>query len=370
MRRTRLAAPPSGAAPSGRRPMIRRRVQELGSRCCLRCGWAHSVPRRRAAPGRSLDPVDRARLSAVAGGVLIGTFVGDAAAARWEGAPAVDLRGARARLDESLAAKTLAYTDDTQLTLALAEHLCLEPTVEPQSLTRTFLEHFEEHRGYARGMFGIVDAWRRGVDPESAARSVFPAGSFGNGAAMRVAPVGVIWSGERAVRAAHRQAALTHAHPVGMDAAAAQALAVARAAATGAFTLSDLAVVLDGCQTDPMRAGLARACEETLARRPLPEVAQVVGTDVLADQSVPAALWVAATAEDIPHATLLALALGGDTDTIAAMACAVLGAAQGGESVPAAWTVRLEDGPRGRTYAVELAARLAAVAADVSSGAG
>ena len=312
--------------------------------------------------------------TAVHEGVLLGTFVGDALGARWEGAGAVSMEQARSRLAQSLEAAELRYTDDTQLTLALAEHLCSHPDVAPDPLVATFLEHFEDWRGYARGMHGIVDAWRAGMSPDDAARSVFPEGSFGNGAAMRVAPVGAVHAGDlaRAAQAATRQAVLTHAHPVGVDAAVVQARAVAAAAATGRFGLDELRAAADGCATHDLRDRLEVAVSEALrwdsAGDPR-RVAAAIGTDVRASHSVAAALWTAAVADDVEAAVVIALALGGDVDTIAAMACAVLGAALGGAAVPAAWTARLEDGLRGVTYARSLARCLAEAAASAGEGA-
>lgn len=306
---------------------------------------------------------------AIARGVLLGTFAGDALGARWEGAPAVELDEGRRRLERSLAAEVLHYTDDTQLTLALAEHLCDHPGVEQPALVATFLDHFEGHRGYARGMFGLVEAWHAGTAPAEAATSVFPDGSFGNGAAMRVAPVGVMWARDDTAcdAAARRSAVITHAHAIGADAAAAQARAVARAVRSGGFTVDDLQAVRHAATTKALRTALGvaqTAAQRWLAgeRPPVPDLAQEIGTGVLADQSVPAALWVAAVAGDFEEAVLLALALGGDVDTIAAMACAVAGAALTIEAIPPAWLAPLEDERRGRSYAYGVADRLAATA--------
>jgi poly(ADP-ribose) glycohydrolase ARH3 len=296
-------------------------------------------------------------------GVLLGTFAADAIGARWEGSPAVGRDEARERLDASTA-QPLRYTDDTQLTLALAEHLCTHPEVDPAGLAATFDEHFEPWRGYARGMHGIVAAWREGVDPQAAARSVFPDGSYGNGAAMRVAPVGAVHAHDpqMVAQAATRQALLTHAHPEGVDAAVLQARAVAVAAATGTFGPAELRTAAQTCTTDELRrhTGIAVAQADQWAATGDPrEVAAAIGTGVRASHSVAAALWVAAVATDFTDAVLLGLALGGDVDTIAAMACAVVGAAVGSAAIPAAWIDGLEDGVRGRRYALGLAARLA-----------
>jgi poly(ADP-ribose) glycohydrolase ARH3 len=268
-------------------------------------------------------------------------------------------------LDLSLQADVLRYTDDTQLTMALAEHLCVYPRVDQAALVTTFLDHFDGGRGYARGMFGVVAAWERGEDHAAAATSVFGEGSFGNGAAMRVAPVGLLWREDPDTlrEAAVRSAAITHAHPIGTDAATAQARAVAQAATSGSFTVADLERLAAEARTEQLRATLTTAARVARNGSGLtcPDVAEAIGTGVVADQSVAAALWVAATAEDFEHAVLLALALGGDVDTIAAMACAVTGAGVTDAAIPTEWLDRLEDDDRGRRYAVALAERLAAV---------
>ncbi|HEX2029493.1 MAG TPA: ADP-ribosylglycohydrolase family protein, partial [Nitriliruptorales bacterium] len=90
-----------------------------------------------------------------------------------------------------------------------------------------------------------------------------------------------------------------------------------------------------------------------------PEVASQLGNDVTAARSVPAALWAAAVADGADEVLELALGVGGDADTIAAMAGAVAGAAVGAAGLPEDWVARLENGPRGRRYARALAERIA-----------
>lgn len=239
--------------------------------------------------------------------------------------------------------------------------------MEPSALVATILEHFEPWRGYGGGMLGLVGEWRRGVPPEEAATAIFPEGSFGNGAAMRVAPVAALWWHEPDTLAdvARRQAEVTHAHPLGVDGAVLQARAVGRAAATAAFGGADLRALADTASSATLRDGIERATALAAAwpgdpDLTLAEVAAQLGNDVTAPRSVPAALWAAAVADTAAEVVELALGVGGDADTIAAMAGAVAGAAVGGAGLPGDWIARLEDGPRGRRYAVELAERLAA----------
>jgi poly(ADP-ribose) glycohydrolase ARH3 len=140
-------------------------------------------------------------------------------------------------------------------------------------------------------------------------------------------------------RVARRQAEVTHVHPIGVDAAVIQAAAVAVAARDGAFGTAQLAGL--EAATDEVRAGLA-AATRLAPDAPAREVVRTLGAHVTAHRSVPAALWCAATSPDVEAAVTTALSLGGDADTIAAMAGAVRGAADGPSSVPAAWLVAVE----------------------------
>ena len=303
-------------------------------------------------------------LAEACAGALLGTFVGDAVGAPWEGRSPTPPGAGDMRVDESLASGELRYTDDTQMTLALAEHLCLDPEVEPEGLARAFLEHFEPDRGYSPRTRQLVELLRQGV-PAADAVTGEDEGSFGNGAAMRVAPVGVVWAHDpdRLAEVALRSATVSHLHRIGIDGAVVQARAVGLATVRGRFGPPELDLVAETAATPELREGLAEArqlCDDP-PEQPV-EVSMQLGSSSAAHRSVPAALWVAATSGDLVEAVTRTLELGGDVDTIAAMAGAVLGAAGGLEAIPKEWMDLLEDGPRGRTYALRLAGRLADIA--------
>ncbi|MGH8931565.1 MAG: ADP-ribosylglycohydrolase family protein [Egibacteraceae bacterium] len=304
-------------------------------------------------------------LAEACAGALLGTFVGDAVGAPWEGRSPMPPGAGDMRVDESLASGELRYTDDTQMALALAEHLCLNPEVEPEGLARTFLEHFEPDRGYSARTRQLVERWREGVPAAEAVTSAADEGSFGNGAAMRVAPVGVVWAHDpdRLAEVALRSATVSHLHRIGIDGAVCQARAVGLATVRGRFGPQELDLVASTAATPELREGLAEArqlCDDP-PEQPV-EVSIQLGTSSSAHRSVPAALWVAATSGDLVEAVTRTLELGGDVDTVAAMAGAVLGAAGGLETIPKEWMDLLEDGSRGRTYALSLAGRLAGIA--------
>jgi ADP-ribosylglycohydrolase len=89
------------------------------------------------------------------------------------------------------------------------------------------------------------------------------------------------------------------------------------------------------------------------------EVARSLGNGVEAHLSVPSACYIAITyGPDFCDAIRAAISLGGDTDTIAGMAGAIVGAHVGEKGLPVEWVEQLEDGPRGRSFAENLADRL------------
>jgi ADP-ribosylglycohydrolase len=89
------------------------------------------------------------------------------------------------------------------------------------------------------------------------------------------------------------------------------------------------------------------------------EVVGSLGNGVEAHFSVPSASYIAITySPDFCDAIRAAISLGGDTDTIAGMVGAIVGAHVGEKGLPIEWIERLEDGPRGRSFARDLADRL------------
>lgn len=300
-------------------------------------------------------------------GCLLGVFTGDALGRPWEGWRPSPERSGADRVAWLGRSEILRYTDDTQLTMALAAHLLEHPDVDQEAFARQILEVFEADRGYGAGMASLVARWQRGEPVADAAVSVFPNGSFGNGAAMRTAPVALRWPDdpERREEAARRQAMLTHAHPVGIDGALVITEAVAVAAERGRFGVEEAEVAVEAARTAQVREP-CEAVGEWVGRWGdgevlLSTVAGALGNGVTADVSVPAALWAAATGTGTVEVMSLALGLGGDTDTIAAMAGAIHGAAVGRDGIPHDWIVRFEDGRWGVTRMLELARGLAAL---------
>lgn len=287
-------------------------------------------------------------------GALLGTFVGDALGMPFEGAPPRSAPEPLELLPARLGRGT--YTDDTEMMIALAEVLAETGECDEQRLAECFLEQHNPARGYGAGTLAVFSLWRRGVPVGEAARRTFGEGSYGNGAAMRIAPLGAHFADheDRLLAEAARSARVTHTHALGV------AGAVAQAAAVGAAVRGDdpLETAIRVTTEPTFREALERAAAAVLADVGSEAVAKALGTGVEALESVPAALCAATRAESFEAACTYAVRMGGDADTIAAMAGAVAGARFGASSIPARWLDGLEDGPRGRSYVEALAARL------------
>jgi poly(ADP-ribose) glycohydrolase ARH3 len=298
-------------------------------------------------------------------GSLLGLACGDALGAPFEGSSNVS----RSLLSQwASTERQLRYTDDTAMTMVLAEHLCRHAgAVDDDQLVLDFARAWQDepHRGYGFGPPTIFRAALAGDDWHSVARGLFGgSGSFGNGGAMRTAPVALLpVPMSRRVLLARQQAALTHTNLLALDGAALQSAAVALSAATAGEALDPytfLAQAKGHVHTPEFREALQGVHIAIQGEWTPAEVAAHLGRDISAIRSVPSA--VAAfllNADDLTNAVMFAVEMGGDTDTIAAMTGAMAGARCGAQGLPTSWVQRLE----GASEIRELAGSLAAISA-------
>src|SRR5689334_17881374 len=129
-------------------------------------------------------------------GCLLGHALGDGLGAPLEGMPATaiwyDLGGA-AKFVRDPPLQVLIYTDDAQMSIAVAEALLAAGRSDEQALCDAFVANYDPNRGYGAGSRQIISAMRDGGDWRTLAATIFPGGSLGNGAAMRAAPLGLLF---------------------------------------------------------------------------------------------------------------------------------------------------------------------------------
>jgi poly(ADP-ribose) glycohydrolase ARH3 len=295
-------------------------------------------------------------------GLLLGGAVGDALGARFEGSQRVP-PGEFRRLLTSGA--TLRWTDDTALQVTLADHLADlgEDDVDQDGLALAFARTWEREpwRGYGADPPRIFAAALAGQDWRSVARESFNgSGSLGNGGAMRAAPVGTLSGGpDRVAEVARRSAEITHAHPVGQDGAVVIAVAVHHLLRTAPGDPPAIDEVLEACSRQLSTPELERALAAVpaAARSTEPEeAADRTGNGITAHEAVGAALCAALPRLRDPEAAVaFAVQMGGDTDTIAAMAGSIAGAFAGAGAMQERLLGRLE----GREWIQDVAQRLA-----------
>ncbi|MGD8564485.1 MAG: ADP-ribosylglycohydrolase family protein [Desulfarculaceae bacterium] len=298
-------------------------------------------------------------------GAALGTMCGDALGMPVEGWSAAAIAGEYGRLHEMVSGRLPpgSYTDDSQMMIAILETLAHCGRLDPAYLARRFVEGFEPWRGYGGRIFGVMDRLRAGVPWDQAGTD-----SFGNGGAMRVGVIDAFYAGnqERLLNAALDQCRITHFHPQGLASAAAQALAVGLACRLGvAGSTPDAAAFVEHLaqaveDMDFHFAGRLRAMpelplgDEVGVRKAL---GSVYACDVTAAEAVPPAIGCFLGAGSAEQAVVMAVSLGGDTDTIGAMAGALAGAYWGIEALPRKWLDVLENGSKGRDYAAGLCRR-------------
>ena len=126
------------------------------------------------------------------------------------------------------------WTDDTEMAMSVASVLLEQDEIQQDCLARRFAENFDSKRGYGSAMlFELLPKLQKGIDWRLAAPALFEgSGSYGNGAAMRVAPLGAYFASdlELVAQQALLSAEVTHSHSEGI--AGAVAVAVATAIAT------------------------------------------------------------------------------------------------------------------------------------------
>lgn len=284
-------------------------------------------------------------------GLMLGTAVGDALGRPVEGHPEVS----QSYIEEILAGpRSMTYTDDTAMTMWLAESLLAADGFNGADMSMRFAEGYqrEPFRGYGANVIDVFSRVLRGFEWSETARSQFGGtGSYGNGAAMRVAPV-AMWEYmdiARTVRLARQTAEVTHTHPVGVEGATIQAVAAGHA-------------LRDDYDRNMLLADLAELVRSQIFRRKLQVLPTAIeksddgyarlhlGNGVSAANSVITALYCFLASDGFEDTVVRAIRMGGDADTIGAMAGALAGARYGATAIPELWT-----GVEGGERLVELA---------------
>jgi poly(ADP-ribose) glycohydrolase ARH3 len=289
-------------------------------------------------------------------GCLVGSAVGDALGSSFEGSSGLKKR----RIGVSFSGR---WTDDTHMMIGVAESLIEHHGFNGKHMAQIFIKRYEQEpwRGYGYGPPRVFEWIKSGVAWNQAAKRLFGGtGSYGNGAAMRVAPVGILYhdDSERLRSVVYGQSSITHDHELGKEGAALQAYAVSLAVKADPSSelepYSFLSELKDFTINEVYRRKLEMV-EKSLSERDKLRIVRELGNGIEAYNSVPTAICsFLHSPRNFERSLLYAVSLGGDTDTIGAMTSAISGAYRGIETIPERWKIRLEK----RAYIEKLAEKL------------
>jgi ADP-ribosylglycohydrolase len=234
------------------------------------------------------------------------------------------------------------WTDDTEMACSVYLALATHHAIDQDFLAASFARRHDFDRGYGPATGRMLRLVREGGDWRSLAAGLFDgSGSWGNGAAMRVAPVGAFFADDpsEAARQAALSATVTHAHPEAVAGAIAVAAAAAYAGSGPMPPGQFIDRVLEHVPPGKARDGIAEA------RRMLtvtdPEIAAYFlgnGREVAAHDTIPFTIWAAArNLTDFEQAIWSTATVGGDVDTTCAIVGGITAAAAESGRLPAAW---------------------------------
>ncbi|XP_008201508.1 ADP-ribosylhydrolase ARH3 isoform X1 [Tribolium castaneum] len=327
---------------------------------------------------KKMSTIDKNLLKSKFRGSLLGSLLGDCLGSPFEGD--VITPGEKLVIQKyfdkletpDLKGPKRCYTDDTAMMKEVAKTLIDKPEIDYKHMAKLFVKEYfsEPHRGYGQNVVEVFNKLRKTKfeDIYKPAKEQFNgSGSFGNGGAMRIAPVALYFHDnyDAMINVAKQSTEITHTNSLGVHGAVLQCIAVHQALSHDpktAITPKDFCDELtkkikvvesendDGLglhdqnpyedKLNFVNYFLGIKCHEELDE----EVAQNLGNSIAAYDSVPTAIYsfMRAVQNDIPTVNTdnlfrrtiqYAITLGGDTDTIACMAGAMAGAYLGEEAI-------------------------------------
>ena len=237
------------------------------------------------------------------------------------------------------------YTDDTEMAIALTETLRECECVDQDFFVQRLVERYqsEPFRGYGAGARRLMEDVAAGGCWKTLSRQMFGgSGSHGNGAAMRVAPLGAWFADdvELTIKQAVLSAEVTHTHPEAQAGAVAIALASGWACRRSVESAEELVPwVISNLAESEVRRRL-----EWVATYPLDTWAFTIasqvgcGHQISSQDTVPFCIWMAAAyLDDYCDAMWTTARVGGDIDTNCAIIGGIVAMSAGPKGIPAEW---------------------------------
>lgn len=230
-------------------------------------------------------------------------------------------------------------TDDSEMALMLARSIVQSKGYEPTAALDAYLHWYGSPPFDIGGTTSAaLSGARRGRTPQerlAGAKQHANTSSQANGSLMRISPLAIFGAGDPATAAAWARAdsSLTHPHQVCKDSCAVFVAAIATAIATDCSAQDCYQAALDEARRSSVAEPVAEALREA-AERPPEDYQTQQGWVLIALQNAFYQLLHAPSLEEGVVQTVMA---GGDTDTNAAIAGALLGAVHGRDAIPPQW---------------------------------
>ncbi len=196
-----------------------------------------------------------------------------------------------------------SFTDDSMLTIALADSL-----LNGDDYVAAMKSYYKRYPGAGYG--GRFHQWARSYDDQ-------PYNSWGNGAAMRISPVGFAFNSlDEVLAKAEQYTAVTHSHPEGIRG--------------GQATAASIFLARTGSTKAEIKTYVATTFGYDLSKT-LDEIRPTYQFNESCQETVPQAITAFLESTDFEDAIRNAISLGGDSDTLA---CITGGIAQAFYGVP------------------------------------
>lgn len=263
-------------------------------------------------------------------GTLLGGLVGDCLGAPLEFMTKEEITTKYGKVVDILGGGK--YTDDTEMTLALAKTIICCGKVDPEECARNYVAAWGTFpfRGYGPSVSKSLHALKQGVSWKDSGRVVHFDGSYGNGAVMRIAPVALRYYDEplwKIKEAVYNSSWCTHSNKVAIDAAFTRVLNIQKL-----LRGDDLVYSWDIYDSD----------EHYLRENCSPSE---FGTyfQIKANEAVSCATYLYSKYGKDPENCLIeSVNMGGDTDTIGCIVGSLLGAKYGTDWIPLRWLEKAE----------------------------
>lgn len=260
-------------------------------------------------------------------------------------------------IEELIAKRELAitewfWTDDSNMAFSIYNTLKIFGEIDQYYLSQSFADRYEVGREYGPSMHGQLQKLRQGANWETVSSSVFEGqGSWGNGSAMRVSPIGAYFADDlkKVIEEAEKSAVVTHKHEEAIIGAVAVAVATALAWKFKQENILPtrqefIEAILPYLAKSEVRKGISLAQNINDSTSTI-HTAEMLGCgyQVSCPDTVPFCLYCAGEyLDDYEEALWQTVSALGDRDTTCAIVGGIVVMYSGLESIPKTWSEKRE----------------------------